>query len=473
MIGPIRLLLPVLASILIAMIPVVTLADEIRWAARTDVGAPEPRAGHVMAYDSDRGVTVMFGGHRLDDFYLIYFNDTWEYDGIAWRRITIDGPSPLPRTASAMCYDSARHEMVLCAGWNDDVDQDDGYMKDTWVYRPAAPGHGVWVQKAPLSSSFNTTRLPRAGHAMVFDSRRNVAVLMGGTLGENSDLDAPDYDRDSHVFQWNGERWGEAAYLFGLQDQPGSFWYEGPTGHSMVFDSDEGITSVSGGRYYYMTHAQGSTNWRDIDWPYFFPINRRNPPANGYFYETPDRLMPFGGTDVGTRQGHASAYDSDRKRIVIFGGNLAGEDTVFATDPGGRHDEVRFYSRPDGSWDYAGTRLYIPTPPPRELHAMVYDSRRQRIVLFGGSRNVSNQFYNDTWEYGPGVVPNIYVNAAHTGPQDGSAASPFKNVTGAINAASPVDLTNISLAAGDYLESPLTIDKPVRLEAANGPVTVR
>src|SRR6186997_2176498 len=99
-------------------------ADEIRWAARTDVGSPEARAGHVMAYDSDRGITVLFGGHRFDeDLDLVYFNDTWEYNGNSWQRVTIDGPVPLWRTQSAMCYDSVRREMVLVAGFNGDEDE--------------------------------------------------------------------------------------------------------------------------------------------------------------------------------------------------------------------------------------------------------------------------------------------------------------------------------------------------------------
>ena len=461
-----------IAAVLPLLLVVTSHADEVRWAARTDVGSPEARAGHVMAYDSDRGITVLFGGHRFDeDLDLVYFNDTWEYNGNSWQRVTIDGPVPLWRTQSAMCYDSVRREMVLVAGFNGDEDEDDGFLKDTWVYRPAAAGHGVWTRKADIAHIF-IDRPARAGHAMVFDSKRGVAVLMGGTDGENPYVDAPDYFRNSEVIEWNGESWYWRDQLFGLQDQGDPLsWYDGPTGHAMVFDSDEGIISISGGGYYYHLQIQGDIEWRDYDWAHFVPINRRNAPDDWNFYRTPFYLKPFGPVEIGRRQGHASVYDIHRKRIVIFGGHTPGEDTLPTEDPGGRLDEVEFASNPDGSGGYQGNRLYIPTPPVRKLHAMVYDSRRQRTVLFGGSRNLTS-LYNDTWEYGEGVVPYLYVDAANAGPQDGSLNSPFKTARQAIDAAAAQGLTVISVRAGSYPEGPFTSNKPVRIESRNGPVTI-
>ena len=57
---------------------------------------PVERAHHAMAYDSDRRVTVFFGGEigtRGDE---TYFNDTWEDHGNHWKRINIVGESPDP-----------------------------------------------------------------------------------------------------------------------------------------------------------------------------------------------------------------------------------------------------------------------------------------------------------------------------------------------------------------------------------------
>jgi hypothetical protein len=87
--------------------------DCVRWISRTDIGSPGPRWGHAMAYDSDRGVTVLFGGSLFTPADFFPLDETWEFDGTQWRRIIIDGTSPSERTGGAMCYDTVRQEMVL------------------------------------------------------------------------------------------------------------------------------------------------------------------------------------------------------------------------------------------------------------------------------------------------------------------------------------------------------------------------
>ncbi len=360
------------------------------------MGAPEARAGHVMAYDSDRGVIVMFGGHRFTEDHsdFVYFNDTWEYDGISWRRITIDGPVPLWRTAAAMCYDSVRKEMLLVGGFNIHEDEDDGFLRDTWVFRPTTPGHGVWTRKADIAiNPFGASRSPHAGHALVFDYRRGLAVMMGGTTGEDPHVGKPDYYRTSDVVHWGGESWGYPTELFGIYSANRT-WYEGPTFHAMVYDDDTGLISVSGGAYYYFLDTD---DWLDLDWDGVLPITRYN--GTNLIFTTINRRQPIGGTPIGHRQQHAAVYDSVRHKMVIFGGRLAGEDTQPGLeDPGGRLDEASYYQFPDGEPTYQTTRLNIPTPPPRELHTMVYDAHRKRVVLFGGSR-LGMTVFNDTWEY--------------------------------------------------------------------------
>ena len=64
----------------------------------TGVGTPGQRAHHAMAYDSDRGVTVFFGGEIGKRGEEAYFDDTWEYDGTnQWRQINVPGSKPTPR----------------------------------------------------------------------------------------------------------------------------------------------------------------------------------------------------------------------------------------------------------------------------------------------------------------------------------------------------------------------------------------
>src|SRR5262245_33518142 len=93
------------------------------------VGTPGQRAHHAMAYDSDRGVTVFFGGEIGKTGDESYFDDTWEYDGTLWRQIYVPGTKPSPRSFHAMTHDRARHVVVLHGGQAGGVS-----YSDTWTY---------------------------------------------------------------------------------------------------------------------------------------------------------------------------------------------------------------------------------------------------------------------------------------------------------------------------------------------------
>src|SRR5262245_10460881 len=68
--------------------------------------ALQGRSDHAMAYDSVRGVTVLFGGIDAE---------TWEWNGSSWSFRSITGPSW--RGAHAMAFDSARGVTVLFGGY--------------------------------------------------------------------------------------------------------------------------------------------------------------------------------------------------------------------------------------------------------------------------------------------------------------------------------------------------------------------
>src|SRR5262245_36343262 len=70
-----------------------------------------PRHSHALAYDSRRGVTVLFGGTHDN---TVENGDTWEWDGIQWALRAASGPSP--RHSHAMAYDEARGVTVLFGG---------------------------------------------------------------------------------------------------------------------------------------------------------------------------------------------------------------------------------------------------------------------------------------------------------------------------------------------------------------------
>ena len=175
--------------------------------------APGVRAGVAIAYDSARGVTVLFGGD--DDGTVV--GDTWEIE-----RDHLDperrSPSPPRATRTRWCTDSARGVMVLFGGegsraldLNDGlgVEQDeldathpgnDPAARDTFAMaydsargvtvvsvetfkraeQPVAPGSGTgtnWTEGRPRRPSPPA----RYGQGIAYDSARGVTVMFGGT----------------------------------------------------------------------------------------------------------------------------------------------------------------------------------------------------------------------------------------------------------------------------------------------------
>lgn len=84
------------------------------------------------------------------------------------------------------------------------------------------------------------------------------------------------------------------------------------------------------------------------------------------------------------RHGHAMAFDGRRGRTVMFGGEVDGE-------------------RAGDTWEYDGvlwTRIFTANQPPaRSGHRLVYDDARQKTVLFGGAITNGRTLTDDTWEY--------------------------------------------------------------------------
>jgi hypothetical protein len=154
--------------------------DGVRWNKKTTANSPTARYGHMMAYDSARKVTVLFGGLNTNSSGIL--NDLWEYDGTNWVQRTIANPPPA-RLEGAMAFDANRNKIVLTGGYYST------YENDTWEYDGAS-----WSQKSPALP------LPQLyGHSMAYDSDRHVTVLFDGgaaALGYRN-----------NTYEWDGTNW--------------------------------------------------------------------------------------------------------------------------------------------------------------------------------------------------------------------------------------------------------------------------
>jgi len=105
--------------------------DGSSWMRRCVNCGPAPRFRHELAFDSVRQISLMFGGKDTRQF-SGYFGDTWQWDGTAWTLRTNIGPSP--REDTAMAFDTARGVTVLFGG----LDLN-GVNGETWEFNPREP----------------------------------------------------------------------------------------------------------------------------------------------------------------------------------------------------------------------------------------------------------------------------------------------------------------------------------------------
>jgi len=122
-----------------------------------------------------------------------------------------------------------------------------------------------------------------------------------------------------------------------------------------------------------------------------------------------DRLLWTEVSDMGppNRFQQAMAYDSDRDRVVMFGGRVP-----LRYVEGGPSE-----LRPQDTWEWDASmwiQMQDMGPPGRSEHALCYDPRRGRTVLFGGAGE--HGVLGDTWEWDG----ELWTQMADDGPPAGA-----------------------------------------------------
>ncbi|MBI5764277.1 MAG: immunoglobulin domain-containing protein [Planctomycetes bacterium] len=282
------------------------------WTQRSSTG-PSPREWHAVAYDSARGVTVLFGGEGTAG---PANGETWEWDGNNWILRSTTGPAP--RSRHTMVYDGARGVCVLFGGWNGA-----SYFADTWEWNGSA-----WSLRATSGPS------PRFLQGMAYDSARDMTVLFGGAIYGGSGI-----VYYGETWEWNGTTWTLRP------NAPGA---EPSARYSPVvaYDVGRGVTVLFGGE---QANGNGSSRetweWNGAAWT----LRSTSGPAAGYagamVYDASRGVEVMFGNYTGVynaqtwewddgvwtlrsssgpspRLLHAMAYDSGRSRLVMFGGQL-------------------------------------------------------------------------------------------------------------------------------------------------------
>jgi hypothetical protein len=361
--------------------------DGASWVERTPLSGdqPEPRSWGGLVYDPVVGRSVLFG----DDGPL--YVDTWSWNGASWERHPASSPVPPSRELAGMTYDAQRDRVVLFGG----VSPDGGVLDDLWEFDGDA-----WSDRTPPTRPDGGWPAPRAVGGMAYDSVRHRTVLYGDhTL-------APAWD---DLWEWDGTTWANRTFDSATKPGPSSDFamvFDGT--RSELFHSNTGENTVSVWRW------NGST-WTN-PWDGYSagvgPVPRRAfaaayDPIRGvtvFFGGAGDNDVSLGdlwewngstwsqktptGPAPTARQGARAVFDANRGQVVLFGG-LHKENV--SEDPLPLQD----------LWAWNGTSWTDLTPAGRkpsgrEGHGMVYDSARQRVLIYAGASEGAADS-TDTW----------------------------------------------------------------------------
>jgi N-acetylneuraminic acid mutarotase len=303
--------------------------DGSGWTRVTTLGGPGPRSGHAMATLGDK--VMLFGGEEVQSRFAT-FNDTWQWDGKAWMPALppcttgCASDSPTPRSGHSM---ASRGESILLFGGSP---PQGGTLLPTWEWkgggwlpRPASPKVGGGDSQAAALSVI-------ANRHVAMAPLGDRALLWGDTAG---------------TWEWDGAVW---TPLDPSTSPPKRF------GHAMAALGDQVILFGGIGLPSMDRTTVDTWQWDGTTW------TRRDPPTS----------PPW-------RTGAAMATLGDK--VVLFGGG--DESSAPLAD----------------TWEWDGTswtkRTPPASPPARYEHAMA--TLGNVVVLFGGVG--ANGVLGDTWTW--------------------------------------------------------------------------
>lgn len=332
------------------------------WTSLSTRDGPHPSIqDHVMALDAARDRLVLFGGRlpgdrpNSDDVWVLPLDGS---TGWRWRRIQPGGTVPQVRYGASFAVTPDGSRIVVLGGRLLDLP---GARYTDAVWELALDRERPTWRSVPVEG-----RRPRPrNQATLVSTARDRFLFIGGTTQSGDDAAA-----------WRLEvgetaRWDSLAVPGAVRPPAGRPYpvvSVAPDGdalllHSTVAPYRSGIAGV----------------WR---------LDTGDNPRWRLLTVTPDVVTP------GKRRNFSLELDPIRRRLVLYGGS----------NQGGRLGDLWTWNLDDDSgWRFVPTNSEN-VPGPRSGHTMVYDARRDRMVLFGGYVDYRDTGYgvhvyaNDLWE---------------------------------------------------------------------------
>jgi hypothetical protein len=409
------------------------LTEPLVWSSREIANGPNVWDSAV-AYDARHRRMLLFSGGgtgqaMTSEVYALSLDD----DNSAWSALPTQGTPPTPRMNAVAIVDAANDRLILHGG------RDFSYTTAQHIVRG-----DVWalsfsdsMQWTPLFTADDSSSQCYTYHSAVYDPVRERMLLFGGDTGDYfapghaevrafaldgsnswSVAAAPDpvrglgaewnttvYDAESDaVIEYDPDRYATDSYpTYRLALSPGPSWSvlephaaKPPWrfGQATAFDPLRNRWLSYGGRLTYDGYDIYTETYSDL---WSFRIHDR--PA----WEV---LAPAGGPPP-KRQDARMLYDARGDRMILFGGQVTtGVDHTFPHRPG--LGTPHFYG---DTWalQLVGPLAWTPigtdgaAPNPRDGHLMMLDSRRNRVLVFGGRDSLGGM--NDLWALSLGVSP--------------------------------------------------------------------
>lgn len=331
------------------------------WTQLTASGTAARRSGHSAIYDPVGDRMIVFGGLEHVQFNTYTWTNSVSALSLsgspAWSAVTTTGTTPPGRWYHAATHDTARQRMLMFGGeTNAPFSQ---RFNDVWALDL---GTAQWSALSPSG----TPPAPRVQPALAYDPASDRVVLFGGGYSLPNET-------------WQLTLSGPPAWSLIAATTPP----EVRMNHQLLYDSALQRVLMAGGK-------DGGGNGTKVDvWALeLLPSS----------WQQVTHIAPF-------RHEHTAIYDSQRGRIVVFGG---------MTSQQARNDTWALTPGPEPKWAQIETQG--PLPPARMNHSAIYDPARDRMIVFGGYDGYSGGYRSDVWVLTFGGTPTWSQLALPGGP---------------------------------------------------------
>jgi len=322
------------------------------WTNVTTSGQPSPRTWFKMAYDSESDLIVAHGGFSTESAnrWEIY-DDTWTYDTNTntWTEIATVGPG----VTGDLAYDSESDRIVFFGGCLDMSEYPQDLVSETWNYDTNSE---TWEKMT------NDVQPPKRSRGeLVYDSESDRVILFEGLVWS-----APiEILHDCWVYDLNTNLWNDVNWDWQEMTPVDSPY---PTQDPvMAYDTESDLTVLFRG------YVEPEGRPHNETWSYDYN-------SNTWTNLTSTSSPPW-------RFGSELVYDEESDIIILFGGLAEwGILEPYEED----YNDTWAYDVNTNAWT---NMLPTVAPSARAGHSMTYDSKSDRIILFGGSD------LNDTWTY--------------------------------------------------------------------------